>query len=53
MGSAAVADQQDGDDHAHRVTIAVEAVVAVDAGKSVRGATKADDTTGAVGRVSA
>ena len=53
-----VADQQDGDGHEHRVTIAVEAVVAADAGKSVRGAAAvagksvrgaaaADDTTGA------
>ena len=38
LGSAAIADQQDGDGHEHRVTIAVEAVVAADAGKSVRGA---------------
>ena len=38
LGSAAVADQQDGDSHEHRVTMAVEAVVAADAGKSVRGA---------------
>ena len=47
MRSAAVADQQDGDGHEHRVPIAVEAVVAADAGKSVRGAAAADDTTGA------
>ena len=47
LGSAAVADQQDVDDHEHKVTIAVEAVVAADAGKSIKGATTADDTTGA------
>ena len=58
LGSATVADQQDGDGHERRVTTAVKAVVAadagksvrgalVDAGKSVRGATAADDTTGA------
>ena len=47
LGSAAVADQQDGDGHEHRVTIAVEAVVAADAGKSVKGAATTDDTTGA------
>ena len=57
LGSAAVADQRDGDGHEHKVTIAVDAVVATDegksvrgvaadAGKSVRGATSADDTTG-------
>ena len=53
MGSAAVADQQDGDGHEHRVTIAVETADAgkpvraatADAGKSVRGAAAADDTT--------
>ena len=45
LGSAAVAYQQDGDGHEHRVTISVEAVVAADAGKSVRGAAAADDTT--------
>ena len=58
MGSAAIADQQDADGHEHRVTIAVEAVVAADAGKPARGAATdagnpvkdaaaADDTTGA------
>ena len=44
LGSAAVADQQDRDGHEHRVTIAVEAVVAAGAGKSFRGAAAAVDT---------
>ena len=58
LWSAAVADQQDGDGDEHRVTISVEAVVAADvgksfrgavayAGKSVKGAAAAEDTTGA------
>ena len=47
LASAAVADRQDGDGHEHRATIAMEAVVGADAGKTVRGATTADGTTGA------
>ena len=47
LESATVADQQDGGDHAHRVTIAVEALVAAGAGKPVRGAAATDDTIGA------
>ena len=49
MRSAALADQQDGDGHEHRVPIAVETVVAAAASQvnQVRGAAAADVTTGA------
>ena len=50
MGSAAIGDQQDGDGHEHRVTIAVEAVVAAVAGKSVRGATADAGKSGTITR---
>ena len=49
MRSAALADQQDRDDHEHRVPTAVETVVAAAASQvnQVRGAAAADVTAGA------